>query len=173
MEQLVVVIVIGIIGAIKWLMEKSAERRAKQETDARIDQLERENPPVAPRRGPYPIDPFPRPAPDVASRRLREALGLPEASPLPPSHQAPPLPGPTFRVEEVRVLPSADLERRVMKPASFIPNPAAPQFAKKRRQAPAPVQRSSSLDELLRSRDGLRKAILVQEILGTPKGLVF
>jgi len=176
MEQFIFVLVIAIVGLVKLLVEKSNERRMKR-ADEVIKELERNNPPLPPVTRPiHPIDPFPLPRPlQDAERRLREALGIPDDEALPPRRPMPaPLPmeepaRTAFRVEEVRSVPAADLERRIMTPPPILPRQMP---RKPLAEAPA-ARRLSGLDELLRSRDGLRRAVVMQEILGTPKGLVF
>ena len=175
MEQFVILLVVGAIGLIKWVMEKSAEQRAQRETEERIGRLRESEPVAHPMLAPRPIAPSPFPNPATTARRLREALGLPDESDLPPRRPVAPRPLPTFRVEEVKAMvPAHDLERRVVTPPPLVfldRLPAQPIISAEPRE-PAALSHSG-LDELLRSRAGLRKAILVQEILGTPKGLVF
>ncbi len=167
MEQFVIVLIIGAISLVKWLMERSAEARARAESDARAD----EETPARPRKlatpwdAPRPIA-TPLPGADAAARRLRKALGLPEESELPP-----PVPRPAPVIVPERPLPlppiGADGERRLLTEPPRLISPVPPKIS------PRPKPARAALDELLRSRDGLRKAILAQEILGTPKGLVF
>ncbi len=173
MDQLVIIIVIAVIGLIKWLMEKSAEQRSKRATSERLDRVERNAPPtIAPR----PVA-FPLPDPDAAARRLREALGLPEEHELPPPVPHPrhePRPAPVFRVEEIeeiQILP--EVERHVRHVVEAPPLPPLKPLRKSAAAVEAAPPARGGLEELLRSREGLRKAILAQEILGTPKGLVF
>lgn len=168
MEQLVIVLLIAVIGLVKWLMEKSAEIRAKRDAAERLDRAEPPAPPViAPR-------PIAKPLRDseAAARRLREALGLPEEHELPkprpvPQEAPPSIP---FSVEEIKLVPAGDLERRMVAPPLPRARVATARPVAKPRETP-PARHP--LDDLLRSRDGLRRAILAQEILGTPKGLVF
>jgi hypothetical protein len=169
MEQFIFLLVIGAIAFIKWMLEKSAELREKKKTQERLDRLDggQALPPiVAPRPKAFP------PQLEEAERRLREALGLPVESELPPPRK--PLPAPAFRLEEIKAVPAADLEHRTFAPPPPPPIRRAPmcKAAADKAEAVLPSARTG-LDELLRSRDGLRKAILAQEILGTPKGLVF
>lgn len=172
MEQLVIVIVIAVIGLVKWLMEKSAEQRAKRDTRERIERLERGEEQASPMMAPRPVA-YPMRDPEAAARKLREALGLPEEHELPRPRPLADIPTPaSFHIEEVKVIPAADLEQRVVAPPLPIP-------AKKLPSKAATVSRDATyasraaLDDLLRSREGLRSAILAQEVLGTPKGLVF
>jgi hypothetical protein len=179
MEQFIIVLIIATIGIVKWLMEKSAEQRAKRSVDERVNELERQNPSVQPPpRYARPIDPFPRPLQE-AERRLREALGIPDDAAVPqrrpvPQPAPPPVPQapvarPAFRVEEVRSVPAVDLERRMMAQSQ----PTVHAMPRKKHVEAPVAKRLTGLDELLRSRDGLRRAVVIQEILGTPKGLVF
>jgi len=167
MEQLVIVLVVAAVGFIKWLMEKSAEQRAERQMRERMDQVGNE--PVAPPiRAPRPTA-FPIPDPDAAARKLREALGLPEPDELPPPRERPVVhPSPAFPAKKTKALSVLDIEQRVIAPP-----PLAIPVRKRAPQEPDGQSAVSGLDGLLRSRGGLRKAILVQEILGTPKGLVF
>ncbi len=173
MEQLVILLVVGAIGLVKWLLEKSAEQRSRRETEERIGRFGESEPAAHPMPAPRPAASFPLPDPDSAARRLREALGLPDESDLP--RRRPPVVAspPSFRMDQIKVVPVADPERRIVKtepaaPSARTPPPSFPHLSPEPVAAPR-----SNLDDLLRSRDGLRKAILVQEILGTPKGLVF
>jgi hypothetical protein len=166
-HQVIFVLVAGAIALAKWLMEKSAEQRKKREMEDRADHLGGSEPVAHPMQAPRPVAPF-GPDPDVVARRLREALGLPAESEL-PARRVAPAPPPRFQVEEIKVIPAADLEQRVVAAPPPLPPPRvhAPSALVK------PTASPFGLEELLRSRDGLRKAILAQEILGPPKGLVF
>jgi hypothetical protein len=182
MEQLVIVLIIGAVSLIKWVMEKSAEARAERETADRIGDASPDVPKAAPVRPAHPMQ-APRPVAhpvsdfETAARRLREALGLPEESELPRPverrEESPPAP----RKEPVILFerPLPDLRMAPPIERAFEPLPEPP--IAPRPPAPGPaaekIPATSRLDELLRSRDGLRKAIVVSEILGTPKGLVF
>ena len=182
MEQLVILIIIGLISLVNWVMQKAAEKReeAGQKRTARreIKREARRNvytqgvPAPAPtvRRAPAERDPF---------KDLMDALGL-------PSDQLPPPPvvaEEVFQEEEF-----ASLEEPTPPP---VPEPVAPkqprwQAPSVRRpdektarlasafsaveEKPAAVYRGSSLRSLLAGRDSQRKAIVLAEILGTPKG---
>ncbi len=173
MEQLVILLIIGAISLIKWGLEKAAEAREQRKSAERFEKFER------PADDETLHSPAAAPAGDDAARRLREALGLPEEQELPP-----PLPRKAPVILYERPLPEplppvdyAELEKRLFVPVEeegpaaepLVLSPAAPLVTE---PEPRPPVRSG-LDELLRNREGLRKAILVQEILGTPKGLVF
>lgn len=173
LEQLVILVVLGVVAFVKWLLEKSAELRERDRTEKRLEQLEREQP-APPVLAPRPIA---RPLPDIeaAERRLRDALGLPsepEAPPVKKVQKAPP-PVPEFvpQTPVIRHAPLADLEQRTVTPA-LSRKRAAFRMPSAKPETPVPAARSG-LQDLLGSREGLRKAILAQEVLGTPKGLVF
>ena len=183
MEQLVIVLVIGAVSLIKWVMEKSAEARAERETAERIGDASPDVPKAAPVIPAHPMQ-APRPTAhpvsdfETAARRLREALGLPEESELPRPVERGPESRPHPRREPVvlfeRPLPDLRKAPPIESASEMLPEqprPVAPPPARKPTEEKAPL--ASGLDQLLRSREGLRKAILVQEILGTPKGLVF
>jgi hypothetical protein len=171
-EQLVILLVIGAISLVKWLLEKSAEAREQRKAAERFEKADR---PAAP----SPLRPVP-PAfdRDEAARKLREALGLPDEAEVPP-----PLPAPEPVILFERPLPepppqvfAPDLERRYVEVVEEEGPPAVPFSA----PVPTPVPpadrkpaASGTLEDLLRSREGLRRAILAREILGPPKGLAF
>jgi hypothetical protein len=182
-EQLVIVLIIAAVSVIKWLMEKSAEARAARRTAERIGDPMPDVPKPAPPRPAHPMAsprPVAHPVSDLedAARRLREALGLPEENELPPPVQRkpelPPIPS-APRPEPVilfeRPLPDFRKAPPVERPRELPRIPASSPILR------PPVEEASTarsdLDELLRSRDGLRRAILLKEILGTPKGLAF
>ena len=184
MEQLVILIIIGLISLVNWVMQKAAEKReeAGQKRTARreVKREARRNvytqgvPGPAPtvRRGPAERDPF---------KDLMDALGL-------PSDQLPPPPvvaEEVFHEEEF-----ASLEESAPPP---LPRAAATKAAPRwqapsvRRpdektarlasafaaveEKPAAVYRGSRMQDLLASRDNQRKGIILAEILGTPRGL--
>jgi hypothetical protein len=182
-EQLVIVIIIGAVSLIKWLMEKSAEARAAREIAERIGDPTPDEPNVAPPR-PAPPMQAPRPSAypisdfETAARRLREALGLPEESELPRPVERRAEPPVAPRKEPVILFerPLPDLRMAPPIERAFEPLPEPPPYVEPQpapRKSTADKTAGAGLDELLRSRDGLRKAILMSEILGTPKGLVF
>lgn len=186
MEQFVILLLIGAVSLVQWLMKKSAEAREKAQREAKTsgaDEMFRPGPLVAPREITPPATRDARTA--EAARRLREALGLPpepeEVLPEDPAPVVSPRSRPPVILEErvlgpEEIVTVEDLEPRTFRPPSLptlaslpIPAPALPAFASPEPSEPA----RSALNDLLRSRAGLRQAILAQEILGTPKGLVF
>lgn len=179
MEQLVIILIIGAISLVKWLIEKSAEMRERRETEERLDRLDR--------RVHTPPGPVREAGQEESVRKFLEALGLPVDSPAPPP--VPPI------VESP--VPRAFVSRPVEEPAPRQPPPLvveeredaehrlleARKLAAEFKKQTAPVHRRSTrsgdtpavtrFDTLLRSRDGLRQAMLAREILGPPKGLSF
>lgn len=190
MEQFVFLLIFAVIGFINWLIQKSAEKReaAKRASDAT-----RQPPTPSPWQAPRPVS---TPTDDFgeAARKLREALGLPsdaeDPRPVTRREEAParseellrPEPPPLEREPAAPPAPKILFERKVrefeedLEHRLVVTPPPPPIRPAARKVAPpvAPVPAAAgTLDDLLRSRDGLRKAILVQEVLGTPKGLVF
>jgi len=184
MEQLVILIIIGLISLVNWVMQKAAEKReeAGQKRTARreVKREARRNvytqgvPAPAPtaRRAPAERDPF---------KDLMDALGL-------PSDQLPP--PPVVAEEILHEGEFASLEEPAPPP---LPKPAAAKAAPRwqapsvRRpdektarlasafaavgEKPASTYRGSNLRDLLAGRDSQRKAIILAEILGTPRVL--
>jgi len=156
MEQLVILVVIGLISLVNWLIQRSAEIREqrKQERESR----------GIPEGDPFRQEEkvsgeFPPPIADPAGemRKLMEALGIPletgEAPrPEPREPAAPPqLPPPVVLVPSARPA--------VEKPTS----PSAPTS----QLGSAP--RTGTLRNSLHSRDSVRQAVILREILGPPK----
>jgi hypothetical protein len=158
MEQVVIIVIIGLISLVNWVVKRSAEIREERKREReRLGIPEGDPFHSAPHQSESPA-PLARPAqaPSAEMRRLMETLGLPledeEPPPLPVVREAPapPLPQPAHR-------PPAASKPRAEKPAAGVASlsPAA-----------APV---SPLASALRSRDGIRQAIVLREILGPPK----
>jgi hypothetical protein len=168
MEQLVFLLVIGAIGLIQFAMKKSDEARRRAQTGG-------STPPSRP-AGMRPIDPFPRP--DDATRKLREALGLPAETHVPePIRRAPRSLPPVVprQPEPLSPLIAAAEKLAARAPAAQQAKPARKKAAasKATPTSKTPAASRSHLEELLHSRDGLRSAMLAREILGPPKGLEF
>ena len=186
MEQLVILLLIALISIINWIIQKSKERREKRKLEKRADAT---GEPVAKHE----------PAPDAtgtetAMRRLREALGLPEEAPPPviPKRAEP------KRVEPERIEPKRG-ERPVSVPAPspdrlappplpqperkpiLVHAPPVPRWQEHRRsgllhkiaKSPPPEvsKQSPRIRELLQSQGGLRDAVVLSEILGSPLSL--
>ncbi|MEX0675550.1 MAG: hypothetical protein WD063_00645 [Pirellulales bacterium] len=182
MEQLVILLIIGLISLVNWVMQKAAEKRetAGQNRTARRETKHES------RRNVY-TQPAPAPAP-VARRStaqrdpfkdLMDALGLP-AETAPPG---PVVAEPAYFEEEE----FASLEDAVPPP---VPRTSAPAWQAPARPAKpdgktaalasafaavgeksAPAYRGSTLQDLLANRDSQRNAIVLAEILGTPRGV--
>jgi hypothetical protein len=187
MEQLVLLVVIGLISLINWVMQQAAERREAAKTK-RVEsrELKRET-----RRNVYTQ---PAPAPTVrraAAERdpfkdLMDALGLP-AEGVPPR---PVVARPDdFEEEEFSSLeapaPPALPEPVVTKPrgkaASWHPPARRAQPDEKTKQlasafaalddASPETWRGGNVRSLLANSSSQRKAVILSEILGTPRGL--
>ncbi len=164
MEQLVILVIIGLISLVNWLIQRSSELREKR----RLEQKRMEMPEGATDRAEtWEPEPAPQSSPvDPAAemRKLMEALGLPledeppvvrRAPSPPPAPELPPAPPPLPVWQpgrtEVRVTPK--------------PLPAMTALPKV-----TPATRNPWAGEL-RSRDGVRRAMVLREILGPPKAL--
>ena len=180
MDQLVLLLIIGAIGLINWVLQKSAEHREKKKAEA----LHRDGPGE-------PVFQAPETSgPNEQARRFLEALGLPDdalpplptaAPSLPPSLPPPPVRGtiptqpPIRRNFLHKVQP--DLERRLFDSESF-ESPPEPS-PKSRRSLPvaAPLTTAdapaggSKIRSLLVNSEALRRAMIVREVLGPPRAL--
>ncbi len=156
MEQLVILVLIGLIGLVNWLVQRSAEIRERRKEERKSQGIPEGNPfqpPESP--APSPKDPA------KEMRRLMEALGVPiEESEEEPTPQfvAPP-----------RVLPA------VTPPPIFAPPPARKNRPRQQSSIPKPVQArlpaslSPAVLKAVRSHESIRQAIVLREILGPPK----
>jgi len=153
-EQLVILLVIGIISLVNWLMQRSTEIRERRKAEDGRFGIPGENPfQPADEKPATTTEPVKDPAREM--RKLMEALGLPledEEPPvrreLPPAPELPPLPA---------YLPKAPAPKPVVQipAAAFAPH--------------TPPAARTALAQALRSRDGVRQAIILREILGPPK----
>ena len=155
MEQVVIIVIIGLISLVNWVMKRSAEIREQRK-------LERQRLGI-PEGDPFHVGPHlaeshasrPHPfmEPSTDMRRLMEAIGLPSDEEEVPvvREVAPSLPP----------LPAYHPPLR-RKPRAENPGPRA---------AIPPAASASPLSLALRSRDGIRQAIVLREILGPPKAL--
>lgn len=183
MEQLVILIIIGLISLVNWVMQKAAEKREAAEVkrtarrevkrEARRNVYTQGGPAPAPtvRRAPAERDPF---------KDLMDALGL-------PSDQLPPPPvaaGEVFPEEEFASMeeptpppvpePVASKQPRWQAPSVRRPDEKTARLASAFAavgEKPASTYRGSNLRDLLTGRDSQRKAVVLAEILGTPRGL--
>jgi len=160
MEQVVIIVIIGLISLVNWVMKRSAEIREERKRERQRLGIPEGDP-----FHPAPLQAENTPAPhrtaddsSLDMRRLMEALGLPpEADELPPrpvvreTATLPPLPG--YRPPPA---PKPRFQNSNMRSAAMAPPDAVP---------------GSALDAALRSHDGIRQAIILREILGPPKAL--
>lgn len=150
MEQLVILLVIGIISLVNWLLQRSAEIREQRKAEA--------GRPGIPEGNPFQTaeeKPAAEKDPAREMRKLMEALGIPLEDKEPPvRRELPPVP-------EIPPLPVYQPKVPAPKPASQISTAA---FA-----PPAPPVARTALAQALRSRDGARQAVVLREILGPPK----
>jgi len=189
MEQLVILLIIGLISLVNWLMQKAAEKRearagrrvekreVKRETRRNIyTQPAPATPAPTARRGPAGRDPF---------KDLMDALGLPPEE-TPPG---PVVAEPDFFPDDAEFIPFEEtapppLPEPVVVPARVTArkSPVKPKRPDRRTtelasafaaigEEAGPTYRGSSVRDLLDSRDSKRKAVILAEILGTPRGL--
>lgn len=170
MEQLVILVLIGLVSLINWLVQKSAEQRDKRKAEAEAQGGgELRQPPAREIR--------PAGA-DDAARRLREALGLPDDEELPPPlpraerTEPPQLPEP-FLTEAVPPPVIREAARAFVPVAEPAARPAVPRVPpmKSAPAAPAFVTRAepSRFRALIATSAGARDAVVLAEILGPPK----
>ncbi len=157
-QQVVIIIVIGLISLVNWVMKRSAEIREERKREReRLGIPEGDPFHSAPHQEESPAS-QPRPSdgssPDM--RRLMEALGLPSDAEAPPVVRKAAAPAALPPLPAYRP-PAAP------KPRAEIPGARAVLLA-----AAAPV---SPLSTALRSHEGIRQAIVLREILGPPKAL--
>ncbi len=183
-EQLAILVIIGLISFVNWLMQKSAEHKAARRTQERIDRGEQ-----APEANDFgePDEAERAYEAEEQRRRFMEALGMPvaDAEPTPQARAQRDVvsEGPVTRGPARNFLHklSGDLEQRLVPAETVQPPPimaptSRPTTAARRKRAArkvaAPLAPGAPL-EFLRDREGLRKAILSQEVLGRCKGLSF
>jgi hypothetical protein len=128
--------------------------------------------PVRPRTiTPRPVaTPAARPPPPKVKRsgvyRLPPLVTTPEDVSLPPLTSAPPAPEPVFMAE---AQPAPAPATPPPLPAELsAPLPSAPLARKSQPARPLPL---TSLGPILRSREKIRQAIILREVLGPPRGL--
>lgn len=194
-EQIILLLVIGLISLVNWVIQKSAEARKKRQMQERIDRGEEPAQPVASRRYDH-HDEEPETEGDPAEnmRRLMEALGLPleDAPPQPvPRPQAAPPPLPAQPREMVQPPPLVrtvrEMEAAGEMPVHRQPAPVVtsqPQRAKlhdwqrkaaKSLEASAAAEASravkpSRVRQMIQQPESLRDAVILTEILGRPRG---
>lgn len=178
MEQLVILVVIGLISLVNWLLQKAAEKRELAEMKRKAA----EEPTVA-RRSVYtqdgPAQPPPlhrhpaRPTPDPM-RELMEALGLPAEAMESRPGPRPPAPPPVVVEEEFSSL--EDDPPPLPKPVRRAP-PDAKTRQLARDLAAAEAERehvpldARGFRAMLANRSTQRQAVILAEIFGVPRGL--
>ena len=181
MDQLVLLVIIGLISLVNWVMQKAAEKRElakleRGEREAGQPSVYRQPPPpkqrTAERRARAPQqDPL---------KELMEALGLPPEAVAP----QPVAPRVEVETEEFASLESAPPPVPQPAPAASKPRWQPPSirrpdekaaklaaaFAAKEK-SPAEKARPASVRGLLSDRTSKRHAVVLAEILGPPRGL--
>jgi len=189
MEQLVILLLIALISIINWIIQKSKEAREKRKLEKRADAT---GEPVA-KHEPAPD----LTGTETAMRRLREALGLPEDAepPVIPKRVEPKKVEPPRRAEPRKVEQQQQVSPPPAPPARTLPPPlpqperkpvvvhvSPAQLWQEHRRVAIPHRVTKPLvdeaprqpprvRELLSSEGGLRDAVVLSEILGSPKSL--
>jgi len=185
MEQLVLLLVIGAISFINWLIQRSAEHKQKRrEGRMNVPAHGHEPPPLPGTEDDMPFGPNAQPPEEL--RRFFEALGIPiEESPPPPppveqrrvvqplEEKPPPVPAPLS-------VPAPQLSEGPSR--STLVSEETRELAKRFADSDVTISSSTasskgsmpdgpSLAEQLRSPEGLRRAMVLREILGPPRAL--
>jgi len=158
MEQLIILVLIGLISLINWIIQKSAEMREKRKLERMRDYGV--EPPEVPQMESEPVQ-----GGDEAMRRLMEALGLPEDAAPPPPRQVPAFVPP----------PLPDPPRVPMAAARTAAEPSAAFMRRKAREMEAALAAASAkpgrIRGLLTAPGGAGDAIVLAEVLGPPKAM--
>jgi hypothetical protein len=179
MEQLVILVVIGLISLVNWLLQKASEKRELAEMKRKAAEE-----PGGPGRNVYtqgvptqppPLRRPPQPAPDPM-RELMEALGLPAdaAQPGPVARRLVPPPVVAEVEEEFSSLEDdpPPLPQPILRPP---PDAKTRQLARDLAAAEA-ASEHAPLDArgfraMLANRSTQRQAVILAEIFGPPRGL--
>jgi hypothetical protein len=178
MEQLVILVVIGLISLVNWLLQKASEKRelaemkrkAAEEPASGRRNVYTEDGPAQPRPLRRPAQPTPDPM-----RELMEALGLPAdaAQPGPVARRLVP---PPVEVEEEFSSLEDDpppLPQPVRRPP---PDAKTRQLARALAAAEAAPEQAPldarGFRAMLANRSTQRQAVILAEIFGPPRGLV-
>lgn len=170
MDQVVIIVIIGLISLVNWLMKRSAELREQRKQERQGMGIPEGDPfhPESERAEDAAAPPPPAISPSADMRRLMEALGLPT------DDEEPPRPV----VREVSTARDEAPQKPVVREAApvlpplpaFLPPPPKKRWTTKppilAPRAPAPA---NPFSPVLRTRDGIRQAIVLREILGPPK----
>ncbi len=167
MEQLVILVIIGLISLVNWLMQRSAQMKEKRRLERAAQQGEPSEPLV-----PEPSFETQEERPDESMRKLMEALGLPvEEAP-------PPLPKPVQAEPVYREPPPPPVvvqrnfsHKRLSEPPQevFVHQSHEPHKTTSRR-GPAVIEiaKPSRFRTLLSTNEGIRDALVLSEVLGKP-----
>ncbi len=172
MEQLVILIVIAAISLINWLLQKSAEHKAKKNLtkneDSSFESSDRPAETVEQPRGWV--------ASDSEVRKFFEALGVPQedvppvvAAPVPSA--PPPVPFVEQPVSRHQQVPEPKPRHRSQSSAEM--RELASRFRTLESQSPAESTPSenSGFRQILSNPISAREAIVLREILGPPRAL--
>ena len=179
MEQLVILIIIGLISLVNWVMQKAAEKREAAKLE-RVEKREAQRN-IYTQRTP---SPRPRTAPRAPAqdpfKELMDALGLPsDAVPPPVAPRQPEIVEEEFAsVEETAPppLPKPPRIKFIEPRMAAVRRPdekttqLASAFAAAETPAPAKVHHGT-VRSLLADRTSKRHAMILAEILGPPRGL--
>lgn len=151
MEQVVILVIIGLISFVNWLIQRSADLRKRH----KLEKLREEEESFKEQESsPTPTNPA------MDMRKLMEALGLPMEDegeqPVPERFiqlRSTPQPPP---------LPAFEPPPPIIRPVQPVA-PIAPQIHV------SPATPTTKWKKILASRDGVRQAIVLREILGPPK----
>jgi len=186
MEQLVLLLLFGAIALIQWLVKKSAEMREQRKNEKQAQWGEEGDVFREAREVERPAD-SQAGDPDASMRKLMEALGLPQEAPPPPVPQRQPTPPPMPQAPASPIPPVRPAPKFAERPSPKVPEKPAFRLPEKPLVTAAklgvPAARSKPFDtvpekkpvfsirELLASPDSMKKAVILSEIIGSPKAL--
>jgi hypothetical protein len=180
MEQLVILLIIGLISLVNWILQKAAEKReaAQMKREAALGERREARRNIYTERAPVPEV---RPAQDPF-KELMDALGLPaEEAPPPLVRRA--MEPEIFEDEEFASLeePAPPPVPVVVRAPSWQATKRPTQPDRKTRELASafagaertdePAWSASGLRQMLSGRSAQRQAVVLTEILGTPRGL--
>lgn len=183
-DPVILFVLAALAFAFKWLTSRAENQKNKPDSKAPNEQTS------VPRR---PVQRTPPQSEEERVRRFLEALGMPEGTqppppvrrrvvtPAPPPAQRPkakrslvqPLPPLVTTPEEIARPPVME-PPPVPEPIMVVETKAPPEIVLPLRPAAPVVTQSlyaSSLGGMLRSRESIRQAIVLREVLGPPRGL--
>ena len=175
MEQFIFLLIIGLISLIHWIIQKSSEAREKAKAKRRADQGDSPFPSSASSRQ----EGEPTADPAEGMRKLMEALGVPLEEeihrPAPQASQAPPLPEETFVQSHNRPVILEEERPRPLPRPMLTPQPSMRRVRERKKVELVEVNRGNtgreSLKKALGSKDALKTAVILSEVLGKPRAL--